>query len=69
MKLIYGVEDKPKFGYLLVLALQQLLAIITATLVVPVVVNQATGAQMSSSAALLNAIFRMVWTGNSSRRS
>ena len=55
MKLIYGVEDKPKFGYLLVLALQQLLAIITATLVVPVVVNQATGAQMSSSAALFGA--------------
>ena len=55
MKLIYGVEDKPKFGHLLVFAIQQLLAIMTATLVVPVVVNQATGSQMSSAAALLGA--------------
>ena len=55
MKLIYGVEDKPKFGHLLVFAIQQLLAIMTATLVVPVVVNQVTGSQMSSAAALLGA--------------
>lgn len=55
MKLIYGVSDKPKFGQLLVFALQQLLAIITATLVVPVVVNSLCGTQMSSAAALLGA--------------
>lgn len=55
MKMIYQVDDKMKFGQLLVFALQQLLAIITATLVVPVVVNQATGAGMSSAAALLGA--------------
>lgn len=55
MKLVYDVEDKPKFGSLLVFALQQLLAIITATLVVPVVVSQATGVSMSSAAALLGA--------------
>lgn len=55
MKLIYDVQDKPKFGSLLILAVQQLLAIMTATLVVPVVVNAATGAQMNSAAALVGA--------------
>ena len=39
MKLIYNVEDKPKFSQLIVFALQQLLAIITATIVVPILVN------------------------------
>ena len=51
MKLIYGVEDKPKFGPLLVFALQQLLAIMTATLVVPVII----GNGMSPAAALVGA--------------
>ena len=39
MKLIYQVEDKPKMNQLIVFALQQLLAIMTATLVVPVIIN------------------------------
>ena len=51
MKLIYGVNDKPKFGQLIVFAIQQLLAIMTATLVVPVNV----GNNMSSAAALFGA--------------
>ena len=55
MKLIYGVEDKPKLGQLIIFAIQQLLAIMTATLVVPVVVNQACGSEMSSAAALFGA--------------
>ena len=55
MKLIFDVQDKPKFGSLLIFALQQLLAIMTATLVVPVVVNAATGSQMNSAAALVGA--------------
>ena len=55
MKMIYQVDEKMKLGPLLVFALQQLLAIMTATLVVPVVVNQATGADMSSAAALFGA--------------
>lgn len=32
MKLIYGIKDKPKFGQLIVFAIQQLLAIMAATL-------------------------------------
>lgn len=55
MKLIYDVQDKPKFGSLLIFAIQQLLAIMTATLVVPVIINAATGSQMSSAAALFGA--------------
>lgn len=55
MKLVYGVKDKPKFGQLIIFSLQQLLAIMTATLVVPVVVNQACGTTMSSAAALFGA--------------
>ena len=37
--LIYDVEDKPKFGKLIVFALQQLLAIITATIAVPTIIG------------------------------
>lgn len=51
MKLIYQVEDKVKFGPLVVFAIQQLLAIMTATLVVPVII----GNGMDSAAALFGA--------------
>ena len=51
MKLIYQVEDKVKPGPLLVFAIQQLLAIMTATLVVPIIV----GNGMSPAAALFGA--------------
>ncbi|MBE7035129.1 MAG: uracil-xanthine permease [Ruminococcaceae bacterium] len=51
MKLIYGITDKPKFGQLIVFALQQLLAIMAATLVVPVIV----GHGMQPAAALFGA--------------
>ncbi len=39
MKLIYGVKDKPKFGQVIVFAIQQLLAIMAATIAVPVIIN------------------------------
>ncbi len=51
MKLIYGIKDKPKFGQLLIFALQQLLAIMAATLVVPVII----GNGMQPAAALFGA--------------
>ena len=51
MKLTYQVNDKPKFGQVLVFALQQLLAILAATIAVPAIV----GNGMSSSAALFGA--------------
>ena len=51
MKLIYGVDDKPKFGRLIVFAIQQLLAIMAATIAVPAII----GNGMSASAALFGA--------------
>ena len=58
-KLVYDIHDKPKFGQLLVFAFQQLLAIMAATIVVPVLVSSnagITGADvMSTSAALFGA--------------
>ena len=51
MNLIYGIKDKPKFGQLLIFAFQQVLAILAATIVVPVIV----GNGMSQSAALFGA--------------
>ena len=51
MKLIYGIEDKPKFGQLIVFAFQQLLAILAATIAVPAIIQNG----MSQSAALFGA--------------
>ena len=51
MNLIYGIHDKPKFGQMLLFALQQILAILAATILVPVIV----GNGMSQSAALFGA--------------
>ena len=55
MNLIYGVKDRPKTGRLILFALQQLLAILAATITVPMVVNANTGSDMSISAALFGA--------------
>ena len=49
--LIYDVEDKPSWGRTIVFALQQLLAIMAATIAVPMIV----GNGMSTSAALFGA--------------
>ncbi len=51
MQLIYNVKDRPKFPRLIVFAIQQLLAIMAATLVVPVIV----GNGMAPAAALFGA--------------
>jgi len=55
MKLVYGVNDKPSFGKLIIFAFQQLLSIMTATLVVPVIINSTCDTTMSSAAALFGA--------------
>jgi len=51
MKLAYGIQDKPKFGQAVLFALQQLLAIMAATIAVPAIV----GNGMSQTAALFGA--------------
>lgn len=55
MNLIFDVNDKPKFGQLIVFAIQELLAIMAATLVVPILINKETGSEMSPAAALFGA--------------
>ncbi len=63
MNLAYGVKDKPKFGKLIVFALQQVLAILAATIAVPSII----GHDMSQSAALFGAgvgtIVYLLFTG------
>ena len=49
--LVYDIHDKPKFGQMIVFALQQVLAILAATILVPAIV----GNGMSQSAALFGA--------------
>lgn len=51
MKLYYDIHDKPKFPQLVIYAIQQLLAIMAATLVVPLII----GHEMQPSAALFGA--------------
>ncbi len=55
MKLVYGIKDRPKWGQLILFALQQVLAILAATIAVPMVVQGQTGYAMSTSAALFGA--------------
>ena len=50
-KLIYDIHDKPKIPQIIVFAIQQLLAIMAATITVPIIV----GNGMSTSAALFGA--------------
>ncbi|MBQ9250164.1 MAG: uracil-xanthine permease [Oscillospiraceae bacterium] len=55
MNLIYGIKDRPKTGQVVLFAIQQLLAIMAATIAVPAVVNSVTGSDMTASAALFGA--------------
>ena len=59
MKLVYDVKDKPGFGKTLVFALQQLLAIMAATIAVPMITSRSYDSvgdvSMSTAAALFGA--------------
>ena len=55
MNLVYGIKDRPRFGQVVLFALQQLLAIMAATIAVPAVVNSVTGSDMTASAARFGA--------------
>ena len=55
VNLVYGVKDRPGFWKTIVFALQQVLAILAATIVVPVIINSNVGSEMSQSAALFGA--------------
>ena len=57
--LIYGVKDRPSWGKIIVFALQQMLAILAATIAVPAIINTGFDLEgeeaMSQSAALFGA--------------
>lgn len=58
MKLTYNISDKPKFGKLIVFAIQQLLAIMAATIAVPMIISgtyDCGDVKMSTVAALVGA--------------
>ena len=53
-KLLYDTHEKPPFGQLIILALQHVFAMFGATILMPILVNQAAGAEVISiSTALL----------------
>lgn len=54
MQLTYGIKDRPKFGKNLVFAFQQMIAIMAATLLVPILVS-AKGLKCDPAAALFGA--------------
>ena len=55
MDLIFGIKDKPKLGQLALFSVQQLLAIMAATIAVPAVINSTCHTEMTASAALFGA--------------
>ena len=55
MKLVYNIQDRPETGKLVVYAFQQVLAIMAATITVPMVVNSTAGVNMSTAAAMFGA--------------
>lgn len=59
MKLVYGIKDKPSIPQLIIFGVQQLLAIMAATLVVPLIINGNANLSgedaMSTAAALFGA--------------
>ena len=60
MKLVYGIKDKPRFPQLLAFAFQQLLAIMAATIAVPMITSghyDNFDLSMSTAAALIGAGF------------
>lgn len=54
MRLTYGIKDRPKFGKNLVFAFQQMIAIMAATLLVPILVSS-VGLKCDPAAALFGA--------------
>ncbi len=53
VKLVYDVRDKPPLKKNIIFAIQQFLAIIAATILVPVLVNSATGTEYLNQASAL----------------
>ncbi|WP_295154001.1 uracil-xanthine permease family protein [uncultured Ruminococcus sp.] len=66
MRIVYDVESKPKLGQMIVFALQQMLAILAATIAVPVII----GNGLTPAAAMFGAgVGTLVYVGFTKRKS
>ena len=66
MDLIYGIKDKPKFGKVVLFALQQLLAIMAATIAVPAIIGHGLTASAALVGAGVGTIVYLLFTKSSS---
>ena len=66
MNLIYGIKDKPGFGKTLLFAIQQLLAIMAATIAVPAIVGNGLTASAALFGAGVGTIVYLLFTKSSS---
>ena len=66
MNLIYGIKDKPGFGKTMLFALQQLLAIMAATIAVPAIVGHGLTASAALFGAGVGTFVYLVFTKSSS---
>ena len=66
MDLIYGIKDKPKFGKVVLFALQQLLAIMAATIAVPAIIGHGLSASAALFGAGVGTIVYLLFTKSSS---
>jgi len=66
MDLIYGIKDKPKVGQIFLFALQQLLAIMAATIAVPAIVGNGLTASAALFGAGVGTIVYLLFTKSSS---
>ncbi len=66
MDLIYGIKDKPKLGKVFLFALQQLLAIMAATIAVPAIVGNGLTASAALFGAGVGTFIYLIFTKSSS---
>lgn len=66
MQLIYGIKDKPGFGKTVLFAIQQLLAIMAATIAVPAIVGNGLSASAALFGAGVGTIIYLLFTKSSS---
>ena len=64
--MIYGIKDKPKFGKVVLFALQQLLAIMAATIAVPAIIGHGLSASAAMFGAGVGTIVYLLFTKSSS---
>ncbi|MBP5520116.1 MAG: hypothetical protein J6X84_06005 [Treponema sp.] len=66
MNLIYGIKDKPRFAKVVLFALQQLLAIMAATIAVPAIIGHGLSASAALFGAGVGTIIYLLFTKSSS---